>query len=223
MKRDIKEIEYAVFDMDGTLLDTMYLWDSAPERLLGALGLECDADTREDVRSMTTAQVADYIIKKYGVSKSNAEICDLFNKTMEDFYDREADFKEGAKELLFALRKRGVGMCLATATDRHMVISALERLGICGMFDFILTCSELGASKVDPLIFNTALEMCRKDREKTWIFEDSHFALLTASKAGFPTVGVYDDSFAAFEDIKKEASDIYVNSLTEICRLLSEH
>ena len=89
------------------------------------------------------------------------------------------------------------------------------------MFDFILTCSELGASKVDPLIFNTALEMCGKDREKTWVFEDSHFALITASKAGFPTVGVYDDSFAAFEDIKTAVSDIYVNSLSEISKMLN--
>lgn len=220
MKYDIKNIEYAIFDMDGTVLDTMFMWDGAADRMLAALGLTPYPETREDIRSMTTRQVAEYIVEKYPVDCSADELIDKFNQTMESFYANECTFKEGALELLCKLKEMGVGMCLATATDRYMVETALRRVGIFDMFDFIITCSEVGASKVDPKIFEVALERCGAKRENTWVFEDSHFAVNTAAKAGFPTLAVYDPSFAAFEDEKRANAAIYVDTLAEALRML---
>ena len=220
MRKDIKNIEYAIFDMDGTLLDTMFMWDGAADRMLESMGLTPYPETREDIRSMTTGQVAEYIVEKYELDCTADELIDRFNKTMENFYANECTFKEGAKELLFKLKEKGVGMCLATATDRYMVETGLKRNGIYEMFDFIITCTEVGASKVDPEIFEVALERCGSSRENTWVFEDAHFAIKTASKAGFPTLGVYDRSFEAFEDEKKENSTIYVKSLSEVLDMI---
>lgn len=215
MKR-LENIEFAIFDMDGTILDSMWAWDTAANRLLNELGITPRPEMREDIRPMTVPQVADYLIENYGLPQSHEEMMQLFDDTMVNFYKNEADFKEGARELLTALNERGVGMCIATATDRYMVEIVLKRLGIYDMFDFIITCTEVGASKASPLIFEECLKRAGSSRSKTWVFEDSAFAVTTAKKAGFPVLALYDRSSEMFEDQKKRDADIYLHSFNEI-------
>lgn len=215
MKR-LENIEFAIFDMDGTILDSMWAWDTAADRLLAALNITPRPEMREDIRPMTVPQVADYLIKEYCLPQSHDDLMQLFDDTMVSFYKYEADYKEGALELLNTLKERGIGMCLATATDRHMVDIVLKRLGIYDMFDFIITCTEVGASKASPLVFEECLKRSGSERSKTWVFEDSAFAVTTAKNAGFPVLAVYDKSSEMFEDDKKRDADIYLHSLKEL-------
>ncbi len=218
MKKIIKkdEIEYAIFDMDGTIIDSMYAWDTAADRMLLSMGITPLPNMREEIRPMTTLQVANYVMEHYSVKLTAEELTDMFNKTMEEFYKTEADFKEGAYELLCALHDAGVGMCIATATDRYMTEGVLRRLGVLHLFDFIVTCSEVGQGKSSPLVFDAALSRCGASRERTWVFEDSYFAVRTAHDAGYRVLAVYDLINEPFENIKQEFSDVYVRSLKEL-------
>jgi len=216
MMNELKDIEFAIFDMDGTILDSMWAWDTAADRLLELLRITPRPEMREDIRPMTVPQVAEYLIREYELGYTMDEMMKMFDDTMINFYRNGAEFKPGALEFLKKLRERSVGMCVATATDVHMVEIALKRTGIYDMFDFILTCTEVGASKVSPLIFEKCLERAGSDRSRTWIFEDSAFAVETAKRAGFPTLAIYDKSSEQFEDIKREKADIYINSFDEV-------
>lgn len=214
--KKINDIEYAIFDMDGTLVDSMWAWDTAADRMLKEMKITPKPEMREDIRPMTTAEVAYYMQEHYGLHLTPAELIDLFNRTMEGFYQNEAELKEGVPEFLEKLKQKKVGMCIATATDRYMAENALRRLGILHYFDFIITCTEVGKAKGDPLIFNKCIERSGSRREKTWVFEDSDFAIMTAKKAGYPVLGIYDRSSECFEESKKKNSDIYILSFNEV-------
>lgn len=214
--KTIKNIEYAIFDMDGTIVDSMYAWDTAADRLLISMGITPFPETREDIRAMTTKQVAEYFTEKYDLHIPEGELMNMFNRTMEDFYRDEADFKEGALWLLNTLHEKGVGMCIATATDRYLAEGVLKKLGVLHLFDFMICCSDVGEGKSSPLVFDACLERCGMPKEKVWIFEDSYFAIRTARKAGYNVLAVYDLSNAPLEKEKEECANIYVRSLKEL-------
>ncbi len=215
-KKKISDIEYAIFDMDGTIVDSMYAWDTAADRLLLSMGITPFPETRDDIRTMTTAEVAKYFDKKYSLDIPENQLAHMFNRTMEDFYENEATFKEGALELLTSLHEKGVGMCVATATDRYMAEGVLKKLGVYHLFDFMVTCTEVGKGKSSPLVFDVCLERCGADKDKVWIFEDSFFAIKTAKDFGYHVLAVYDKSNEPFEKDKEACADIYVNSLKEL-------
>lgn len=214
--KKIDNIEYGIFDMDGTLLDSMWAWDTAADRMLAEMNITPLPEMREDIRPMTTEQVALYVKEHYGLDLTPGQLIDLFNRTMENFYKNEAKLKEGVLGFLRKMKEKNIGMCVATATDRYMVEIGLKRLGIYDYFDFIITCTEVGFSKSSPLIFDKCIERSGSKKEKTWVFEDSEFAIETAKAAGYPTLAIYDESSKAFEDMKKRLADIYVYSFNEV-------
>lgn len=113
---------------------------------------------------------------------------------IEDDYRLRAPLKAGAREMLEQMKKRGVRMCVASATDHTLVEAALRRVGVLEYFSFILTCGDLQTSKNLPYIFDTCTERLGTDKRTTAVFEDSLHCVITASGAGYPVVGVYDES-----------------------------
>ena len=206
----IDKIKGAIFDVDGTILDSMGKWASLGNDYLRSVGGEPREDLGKVFKTFTTEEAARYYIEKYGVPLSEEEIVRGINAMIEDFYKQEVCLKPGAGEFLAGLKAEGVKMCLATASDRELVEAALKRLGVWDYFDGMLTCSELGAGKENPLIFRKAHEVLGTPAEETWVFEDAYHALRTAAEAGFRTVAVYDSSEPLQEEIRNLA-DYYID------------
>ena len=207
-------IKGAIFDLDGTLLDSMFIWDTIGEEYLRSLGKEPHEDLKETFMTLTLEEAAEYYREHYGVTLSVKEIVDGVNAMVEQTYRTKVTLKPGISEYLAWLKGNGVRMCVATVTDRYLVEETLDRLGVRHYFSEIFTCAEVGFGKDKPIIYQKALEYLGTAKDETYVFEDMLFALNTAKTDGFPTVGVYD-RHEAHQDELKELADYYVLDFTD--------
>ena len=185
-------IKGAIFDFDGTLVDSMFIWDTFGEDYLRTLGKEPKENLTETFKTFTLEQAAEYYREHYGVTLSVGEIVDGVNDMVAAIYRTEVTLKEGVLEFLRDLQSQGVKMCVATVTDRPIVDDVLCNLGIRDFFAEIFTCAEVGYNKETPHIYRTALEALGTKKKETVVFEDALHALITAKIDGFPIAAVYD-------------------------------
>lgn len=215
MKDKIK-ISGAIFDLDGTLLDSMKIWDNLGHDYLVSLGIIPKADLYKKIESMSLLQAAEYFISDYHVALTIPEILAGIDKMLKDFYIFSAPAKSYTKELLQLLKRYGVKMCVATATNKPLAIAALKRNGLLEYFEGVFTCTEVGFGKDSDVIYKKALELLGTGLKETFVFEDALYALQTAKTAGFPVVGVFDEASENQISEIKLHSDIYINSFKEM-------
>lgn len=208
------KIDGAIFDLDGTLLDSMFIWDTIGEDYLLSRRIEPRENLNQKFKNMSLYQAACYYQSEYGLKESTDEIIDGVNRMIEQLYVEVVQPKPGIPAFLAALYERGVKMCIATATDRHLVEAALSRCGLLDYFSEIFTCTSVGKGKDEADIYETAHNFLGTPRESTWVFEDALYAVMTAKKAGFPVAGVYDKSEANTVAVRTIA-DIFFYSLEE--------
>lgn len=201
----------AIFDFDGTLFDSMYVWDTAGESYLRSLGKEPSPTVREEIAAMSLQQAAVYFKKEYGLPLTAEEIVTEIDRTVERAYLNDILPKAGAAEFLKKMQKANISMCIATATDRYLVEAALRRCDMDKYFDAIFTCGEVGASKNEPTIYRCAMEHFHADRESTLVFEDALHAAQTAKADGFCVIAVMDTSEKKQAELR-HISDFYIKS-----------
>ena len=203
------KINCAIFDFDGTLFDSMFIWESVGEIYLRSLGKEPKPSLREDVRALSLYQSACYFRKEYDLPLSEEQIMSGINKTIEHFYINEVMPKPYVTEFLDEMKQKGIPMCIATASDRYQIEAALSRCGMSHYFEAIFTCSEVGYGKDEPVTFRKAMEYFNSDRSSSIIFEDALHAIKTAKNDGFTVVSVFDDSEKRQDEIRA-ISDCYI-------------
>jgi HAD superfamily hydrolase (TIGR01509 family) len=202
-------IQGAIFDVDGTLLDSMPIWMEAGANYLRTKNREPEACLGDKLFTMSMKEAAVYLKSTYEISDSTEEIMMGINHVIEKFYYEQAQLKEGVKAFLTQMYDAGIAMTIATATDIYLVEHALERLKVRHLFQHIFTCTDVGAGKEKPRIYYAARNSMHTQTEKTWVFEDAIHALLTAKKAGFPTVGIYDEASKDSQFLLEKEADLY--------------
>lgn len=205
------KISGAIFDLDGTLLDSMAIWQTIDSDYIRSKGLVPEKNLSDKLINTTIRQAAQYFKNNYPLTEGIDTIIDEINNMTEDFYINEAPLKEGVADFLKHLKICGVKMCVATATDRHLAQAALKRNGVLDCFDGVFTCSEAGHSKNEPHIFREAIDFLGTEKDSTWVFEDASHAITTAKKEGFKICGIYD-KWAKDAEIIQAASDIYLKT-----------
>lgn len=203
------KLKCAIFDFDGTLFDSMYIWDMVGEVYLRSLGKEPKPSMREDIRALSLYQSACYFKKEYAIDLSVEEIMTGINQTVENFYLREVQPKEGVIAFLNQMKQQGIATCIATASEHYQITAALQRCQMEHLFDAIFTCTEVGHGKDEPVIFRKAMEYFHADRSTTIIFEDALHAVKTAKKDGFKVVAVFDNSEKRQTEIR-QLGDCYI-------------
>jgi HAD superfamily hydrolase (TIGR01509 family) len=213
------KISGAIFDMDGTLTDSMYIWIDMTRQYLLSCGLSPRAGLWEDIKRLTKTQTAEYFRNEYGLDRTIQEIADGVSQLIEPHYRNTVQPKKDVILLLDRLKDRGVKMCVASATDQPLIELVLGRLGLLDYFSAVFSCVTLRTGKEKPLIFEKALAHLGTPKAETFVFEDALYAARTAKKAGFPVVGVYDPSAEDSAEELTLLSDIYIRDYKNGCLL----
>jgi len=187
-------MKYIIFDLDGTLIDSMPIWRGTGETFLKRHGFPVPENLLDIVKSQTLYQTAEYFRTELGVPMEPQAIVDEVIQYVADAYTYTIPLKDGAKEYLDAMAESGVKMCILTASEAGYIQPALDRLDIRKYFDGILTCTELGEYKEDGKAFLTAMEHLGGTLENTVVFEDAGYAVKGAKAAGFTVYAVLDDA-----------------------------
>lgn len=211
----IHEIKGAIFDLDGTLIDSMPFWGNLGTEYLKQKGYNPQENTNEILKTMSLAQSARYFKENYPVSGSEEEIIKEIIRLIENQYRLHVPLKASVISFLDKLSKNNVKMCIATATDHDLAKAALERLNVSEYFEFILTCTEAGAGKDDPEFFLEALKLLKTPKHETMVFEDALHAIKSAKAAGLFVAAVYDGSSHDEQEEIKLAADVYLNSFED--------
>lgn len=208
-------IRGAIFDMDGTLLDTMPFWNDVGEVYLKGLNVQAEPQLGTKLFCMTMGQAAEYLKHTYSLRLTPEEIIEGINGTIREFYQKRAALKANVPEFLKQLSKRNIKLVLATVTERKLAEAALSRCRILNYFDFVMTDAEAGAGKDRPDIYFKAAEKLGTAPMETLVFEDALYAAKTAKAAGFCTVGVYDEASRDAQPKLRGICDYYIRNFRD--------
>lgn len=198
-----------IFDVDGTLLDSMPVWKNVGLDYLRSVNVEPKEDTEERLRSMSLYDAAVYYKEECHVPVSVEEIINSINSMIEHFYMNEEALKPGVAQMLDTFYNAGIKMCIATATDRYLIEASLKKNGIDRYFEKIFTCNEVGAGKENPLIYDMAAKYMGTDKSNTIIFEDALYAITSAKNAGYTVIAVADKQ-AGDPEVIRNMADYYM-------------
>ena len=216
-------IKAAIFDMDGTLINSLifweHLWKNVGEKYLNDPSFRPDETTDRECRTLTIDKAMELVHARFGLGASGQELTDLAIELIIVFYREVVEVKPGTLEFLKHLKDRGVKMAVATASNGDLVQLAMERCGLKPYLDMVVSCAEVGKGKDQPDVFLLTLERLGTTAEDTWMFEDSYVALQTAKRIGMPTVGIFDANNYG-QDILKANSDHYIAEGEQIDRLI---
>lgn len=214
------KIKAAIFDADGTLLDSMGQWNLVPYKYVKSLGVAADENIAEKLFTMTISEAAEFIIDEYELSVTVEEAVEGMDAIIREFYKNDVKLKDGAGELLEFFKSRGIPMVIGTSTDRDCIEVGLEQTGISAYFDRIYTSTEVGKSKEKPDLFIQAMEFMESSPDETIVFEDGLYSLRTAAALGMKTVGIFDEVSLSNQKELKELADLYVDEGESLATLI---
>ncbi len=213
----------AIFDMDGTLVDSLMLWDVLTEALAKAypdkVGTVISEEDNKQIRVLPLDLAMNLLHDHYGIGSSGEEVTQLASDVFMDFYSHQVQLKDGVFEFLSYLKGLGVRMCIASATPMPLVEAALEHCGIRDYFETVFSCAELGKGKDTPDIYFMAKEYLGTELENTWVFEDSYVAVNTAAGIGMSVVGIFD-RHNPYQDKIESLSTYYIKEGETLMKLV---
>lgn len=205
-----------IFDLDGTLIDSMPVWKNTGRNFLLNHGFAVPENLHSVVKAQTIGQTAEYFHNHLGVTHSAEEIINEVIHFVEDAYKNTIPLKPYARDFLDKELENGTKMCILTASEASYIHPALERLDLLKYFQFILTCTETGHYKSEPEVFRIAMEKLGGTINNTIVFEDALYAINGAKKGGFTVYAVADPITEADSKLISSAADKYIKSYKEL-------
>lgn len=199
-------IKGAIFDLDGTLLDSMNLWTKIDREFLERRGITYTLDYSKAITHMELLETANYTIKRYSLNESAEAVIGEWHEAANKEYANNIILKDGAYEFLMYLKKNNYKLAVATSSSKEVFMPCLKRVGIDKLFDAIVTSSDVGVGKSSPKIYLHGASLINVEPKDCFVFEDLPIALASAKSAGFITIGVLDPfSIDLFDEIKAQS------------------
>ena len=215
---ELAEKELLIFDFDGTLLDSMDMWDHVATDYIRAQGMEPPEGMEEKLMSMTLEESGEYFIRECGLQKSVEEyIQDIYEFVLQR-YRNDLVLKPGAEAFIRQMYEAGKKMCILTSTGRPCVEAACAHYGLEQWIPFseIDTCSDLGMNKRSPEIYCHVAEQMGVALQQTAVFEDAPFAVKSAKQAGCLVCAVDDPSAQSGKAVIEEYADYQISNFLDL-------
>ena len=209
----IKNIKACIFDLDGTLVDSMWMWPEIDKEYLGRFGIEYDDNLKNEIDGISFHETAVYFKNKFGISDSIEKICKDWEDMAYDKYKNEVKEKCGCQKFLEQLKSKGIKMGIAT---RSMVDVVLESLGMKNFFEVITTSDEVKKGKPAPDVYLTTAKLLNVEPKHCLVFEDVVAGIIAGKSAGMKVCAVEDDFTREVRQRKKELSDYYIDDYSEL-------
>ena len=212
----IKNIKACIFDLDGTLVDSMWMWPEIDKEYLGRFGIEYDDNLKNEIDGISFHETAVYFKNKFGISDSIEKICKDWEDMAYDKYKYEVKEKRGCQKFLEQLKSKGIKMGIATSNNRSMVDVVLESLGMKNFFEVITTSDEVKKGKPAPDVYLTTANLLNVEPKHCLVFEDVVAGIIAGKSAGMKVCAVEDDFTREVRQRKKELSDYYIDDYSEL-------
>lgn len=182
-------MNYSIFDVDGTILDSMEVWNTLASQYVQSLGMAPEKNLDEIVSDMSLEQSAIYLKNHYKINKQEERIISEILNFISDFYEYEVKLMPGFKEFISHYDSMNV---IGTSCDEELVKIALNRLGVLNYFEDIITCSKVNKSKDDPNFYLACAQVLKQRPEDIVVFEDADYCIDVARKVGFKVIKIKD-------------------------------
>ncbi len=215
----LKDIEAVIFDLDGTLVDSMWMWRSIDIEYLKRFGIEMPPELQSSIEGKSFSETALYFKERFQLPDSLEQIKSDWNEMAWDKYESEVPLKEGVTELLQYLKREGIPAGIATSNSRELVELIVRKHGIEDYFGSIRTSCEVAKGKPSPDIYLLVAEDLGVLPEHCLVFEDVLQGVMAGKNANMKVCAVYDEYSQKDQDEKIKLSDYYVHSMSEVLRL----
>ena len=212
----LKDKKAVLFDLDGTLVDSMRGWRDIDIDFLSVIGKELPDDLQKCIEGMSFTETAEYFKKRFGIKDDVEDIKAKWNKMAYDKYTSEVRLKKGAKEFLKRLKADGISTGIASSNSMTLIEGALKAEGVFEYFDAITTACEAGAGKPAPDIYLLAAKKLLVEPKDCLVFEDIPMGIMAGNAAGMTTAAIYDDYSKNMSDEKIKLADYYIEDFTDI-------
>ena len=212
----LSNIDAVIFDLDGTLIDSMWVWEQIDKDYLAGFGHSLPDDLQEILEGMSFNETAAYFRERFGITEEINVIKDTWNKMAWDYYETKVPLKTGAFEFLELLKKRGIKVGIATSNSPELVRMVLTRLKVIDFFDAIHTSCEVEHGKPFPDIYLYVAKKLNVKPERCLVFEDILPGIQAGKAAGMTVCAVYDEQSHKELSVKIKEADMYFRGFDEV-------
>lgn len=210
----------AIFDLDGTLVDSMWVWERIDEEYLKERGHAVPTNIKDKITHLSFEETALYFKKTFNLEDSLETIINDWHNMAYIHYSENVTLKEGALDFLIKLKSSGIKIGLATSNSVPLLEATLKNNNIYSYFDSITTTSEVSRGKDNPDIYLLAAKRLGVDPSHCVVFEDIVPAIIGAKAASMKTVAVYDKASEHDKDKLIKLADKYIVNYNEIIELI---
>ncbi|MCR4992315.1 MAG: HAD family phosphatase [Lachnospiraceae bacterium] len=206
----LDNIDAVIFDMDGTLIDSMWMWEQIDIDYLARFGYTLPADLQESIEGMSFKETADYIQKRFNIPEDTDTMMKTWIDMAYELYRTKVDFKPGARKFLTELKRRGIKIGMATSNAMELVDVVLDHLDAHSYFDEIHVSSEVKHGKPFPDIYLLVAEKLGVSHDRCLVFEDILPGIRAGRAARMKVCSVYDRYAHQEINIAMRYSDYYI-------------
>lgn len=209
-RRILHGIKGAIFDLDGTLFNSMDVWKNIDSEFLGKRGIAVPTDYMDAVSAKSFKECAEYTVARFGLKESPDQLMDEWNEMALRHYVESVELLPYVKEYLDEIKKRGIKTAVATSLKREFYEPCLKRNGIWDMFDAVCSVDDVGKGKERPDVFYLAAQRMGLNSGECVIFDDAYAAIKSAKKTDAFVIGVYEKHSAPLADKISSLADMYI-------------